>query len=82
MMKKNLFSISAMDKKGCNCDWWRRDTQIYDVEDFLNIFDHEKDKHKSSKSYDGEKHTVRDSSNSFKETKIKKESIKQTNISV
>ena len=78
MMKKNLFSISALDKKGCSCDWWRRrDTQIY--EDLFNNVDHEQDKHKSSELDDEEKHTVRDSIYSCKETRINRDSTHQTN---
>ena len=81
MMKKNFLSISTLDKKGCSCDWWRRrDTLIY--EDLFNNVGHEQDKHRSSTSYDGEKHTVKDSNNSYKNTKIKRDSTKQTKINV
>ena len=55
---------------------------IYGVEDLLNISDHEQDRHRSSESDNGAKHIVRDFSNSCKETEIKRESTKQTQISV
>ena len=82
-MKKKLLSISTLDKKGCSYDWWRRtDTQIYGVEYLLSIFYHEQDKHKSSESDDGEKNTVKDSSNFYKDTKVKRESTKQAKINI
>ena len=49
---------------------------IYDIEDFLK---HGQDRHRSSESNDEVEHTVKDSSNSCKKTRIKRESTKQTN---
>ena len=60
----------------------KKETQIYGVENFLSIVDHEQDRHRSSESDDGIEHIVRDSSNSCKETEIKRGSTKQTQISV
>ena len=82
-----LLSISALDKKGCICRTHRFNTNtefdvIYSVRDFLSIFDHEKDRHRSSESGDEVEHVVRDSSNPFKEKNIRKESTKQTKISI
>ena len=54
----------------------------YSVEDFLNIIDCEKDRHMSSESENEVEHIVKDSSNSCKETEIKRDSTKQTNISI
>ena len=55
---------------------------IYGVKYLLTIVDHEKDRHKSLESDDGVEHIVKDSNNSCKETTIKKEPTKHTNISI
>ena len=82
-----LLSISIVDKKGCICRTHRFNTGtqsyvIFGVEDLLNISDHEKDRHESSKSDNEIELVVRDFSNSCKETKIKRESTKETKISI
>ena len=48
----------------------------YGIEDLLK---HEQDKHKSLESDDEVEHIVKDSSNSRKKTRIKRESTNQTN---
>ena len=82
-----LLSISTLDKKGCICRAHKFiiSTQSYvicGVEDMLSISNNEQDRHKTSESDDEVEHIVRDSSNSYKETNIKRESTKQTKISI
>ena len=88
-MKKNimLLSISTLDKKECICREHKFNTHtqsyvICGVEYLLNIFYHEQDRHKSSESCDEVERVVRNSTNSCKETNIKRKSTKQTKISI
>ena len=85
--KITLLSISALDKKGCiyrgtDSEPVHRSYVICGVEDLLNIFNHEKYRYMSLESDDEVEHIVEDSSNSRKEIKIKRESTKQTKISI
>ena len=80
MIKNNFLSITTLDKKGCTCNWWRRrDTQIHDMEDLLNIVNHEQYKHMSLELDDDKKKIFKESIYSCKETRMKRESTHQTN---